>query len=92
MKRRKRRGAKHVQFTSSRTTGTSKRATAGAERDGRRAGVWESEAWNEDIDPTRGRFEDSAPSSRASEGACDDVKDSRVDDRLPVGVVSDDSK
>ncbi len=65
------------------------------ERDGRRAGVWESEAWNEDIDPTRGRFEESALTSRASEGACDDVTTSqkfRVDDRLFMGVVGDVSK
>ena len=45
------------------------------------------------MDPTRGRFEESAPSSRASEGACGDVKEStRVDDRPFVEAESDDSK
>jgi hypothetical protein len=46
------------------------------------------------MDPTRGRFEEPAPSSRASEWACGgDVKDSaRVDDRPFVEAESDDSK
>jgi hypothetical protein len=43
--------------------------------------------------PTRGRFEESPLSSRASEGACGDVKDStRDDDRPLVEAESDDSK
>lgn len=45
------------------------------------------------MDPTRGRFEESAASSRVSGGACGDVKDStRVDDRPLVEAESDDSK
>jgi hypothetical protein len=45
------------------------------------------------MDPTRGRFEEPAPSSRASEGAGGDVKDStRVDDRPLVEAESEDSK
>jgi len=45
------------------------------------------------MDPTRGRFEESAPSSRASKGACGDVKDStRVDDRPLVEAESEDSR
>jgi hypothetical protein len=84
------RGAKHVRLTSSRTTGTSKRAAAGVERDARGA---ESETGNEEMDPTRGRFEGPAPPSRVSEGACGDVKDSmRVDDRPLVEAESDGSK
>lgn len=60
------------------------------ERDAR--GV-ESEIGNEEMDPTRGRFEEPAPPSRASEGSCGDVKDSpRVDDRPLVEAESDDSK
>jgi hypothetical protein len=60
------------------------------ERDARGA---ESEVGNEEMDPTRGRFEEPGPSSGASEGACGDVKDStRVDDRPLVEAESDDSK
>lgn len=45
------------------------------------------------MDPTRGRFEEPAPSSRASEGAGGDVKDStRVDGRPLVEAERDDSK
>jgi len=45
------------------------------------------------MDRIRGRFEESAPSSRASEGACGDVNDStREDDRPLVEAESDDSK
>ena len=45
------------------------------------------------MDPTRGRFEESAASSRASECVCGDVKDSpRVDDRPFAEAESEDSK
>lgn len=45
------------------------------------------------MDPTRGRFEEPPVSSRASEGARGDVKDSaRVDERPFVEAESDDSK
>jgi hypothetical protein len=51
---------KHVQLTSSRTTGTSKRVAEKIERGAREAGAWDSGAENEEMDPTRGRFEVSA--------------------------------
>jgi hypothetical protein len=74
-------------------TGTSKRAGGGVERDASRAGAWESEVGYEGMDPTRGRLEGPAVSSRASEGACGDVKVStRVEDRPFVEAESEDSE
>lgn len=83
---------KYVRFTSSRTTGTSKRVAAKTEEGAAGAGSRDSGAGKEEeeMDPTRGRFEGS---SRGSEGAWSDVRGSpRADNRLFGVVETGDSK